>query len=53
MMPHPERAAWLFQVPEDLDHPWGRRRRELVGDRDAQLGAGPGLAVLRRLVELC
>ncbi|MDO9694732.1 MAG: phosphoribosylformylglycinamidine synthase I, partial [Candidatus Latescibacteria bacterium] len=53
MMPHPERAAWLFQVPEDLDHPWGRRRRDRIGDHAAQLGAGPGLAVLRRLVELC
>ena len=53
IMPHPERAAWLFQVPEDLDHPWGRRRRELIGEHGALLGAGPGLAVLRRLVELC
>jgi phosphoribosylformylglycinamidine synthase len=53
MMPHPERAAWLFQVPEDLRHPWGARRRAAAGDRAATLGAGPGLAVLRRLVELC
>ena len=53
MMPHPERAAWLFQVPEDLDHPWGARRRGAAGDGEALRGAGPGLALLRRLVELC
>ncbi len=53
MMPHPERAAWLFQVPEDLDHPWGRRRREATGDGPALRGDGPGMVLLRRLVELC
>lgn len=53
MMPHPERAAWLFQVPEDLDHPWGRARRDAAGDAAALAGPGPGLALLARLVELC
>ena len=53
MMPHPERAAWLLQVPEDLDHPWGRRRRAAAGDMTALSGAGPGRFLLRRLVELC
>ncbi len=53
MMPHPERAAWLLQVPEDLDHAWGRRRRTAAGDGSALRGAGPGMALLRRLVELC
>ena len=27
MMPHPERATWLRQVPEDLAGAWGARRR--------------------------
>ncbi|HPF36381.1 MAG TPA: phosphoribosylformylglycinamidine synthase subunit PurL [Candidatus Krumholzibacteria bacterium] len=53
MMPHPERAAWLFQVPEDLDHPWGGVRRGAAGDAAALTGPGPGLALLARLVELC
>ncbi len=53
MMPHPERAAWLFQVPEDLDHPWGRARRAAAGDAAALQGAGPGMALIARLVELC
>jgi len=53
MMPHPERAAWLFQVPEDLDHAWGRRRRAATGDGAALRGDGPGMTLLRRLVDLC
>jgi phosphoribosylformylglycinamidine synthase subunit PurL len=53
MMPHPERAAWLFQVPEDLNHPWGRRRREAAGDFEKLSAGGPGQALLARLVELC
>ncbi len=53
MMPHPERAAWLWQVPEDLDDRWGRRRRSFAGDMTALSGEGPGRFLLRRLVELC
>ncbi len=53
MMPHPERAALLRQVPEDLPHPWGRRRRQAAGDARALASPGPGHALLRRLVELC
>ncbi len=41
IMPHPERASWLFQVPTECDAPWGPRRRAArsVADLDA---AGPG-----------
>lgn len=53
MMPHPERAVALRQVPEDLPHPWGARRRAAAGDAAALDGPGPGLALIRRLVELC
>ncbi len=53
MMPHPERAAWLFQVPEDLDHPWGKVRREAAGNAAALQQAGPGMALIARLIELC
>ena len=42
LMPHPERASWLFQVPIDQAGPWGDRRRAAVGSRGALDGAGPG-----------
>ncbi|NIV74176.1 MAG: phosphoribosylformylglycinamidine synthase, partial [Gammaproteobacteria bacterium] len=45
LMPHPERAAWLYQVPEHLPGPWGQRRRAAL-DRGEDLNrAGPGLAL--------
>ncbi len=53
LMPHPERAALLRMVPEDLPHAWGRRRRLAAGDAAALEGAGPGAFLLQRLVELC
>ena len=49
LMPHPERAAWLYQVPETLPGPWGERRRQAAGKE--LLGPGPGRAVYARLVE--
>ncbi len=48
MMPHPERAAWLFQVPERLAGPWGASRRSARGERTL-LEPGPGAAVMRSL----
>jgi phosphoribosylformylglycinamidine synthase len=53
MMPHPERAALLRAVPEDLPGLWGTRRRAAAGDFAALEQPGPGLFLLRRLVELC
>jgi phosphoribosylformylglycinamidine synthase len=41
-MPHPERAAWLRMVPQELPGPWGERRRAAVGDVAALEGPGPG-----------
>ncbi|MBD3348696.1 MAG: phosphoribosylformylglycinamidine synthase I [Candidatus Eisenbacteria bacterium] len=52
MMPHPERAAWLSQVPERLEGEWGARRRGARG-RSEMRGPGPGAAVLSSLVEYC
>jgi len=52
MMPHPERAALLRMVPEDLPHAWARRRRA-AGDGAALEQPGPGAFLLRRLVEMC
>ena len=42
LMPHPERASWLFQVPLESHGAWGDRRRAAVGSRGALDGAGPG-----------
>ncbi len=48
LMPHPERAQILAQVPEDLSGPWGDARRR--GGRTGDLSAdGPGLALFRAL----
>lgn len=41
-MPHPERAAWLRMVPQDLRGPWGERRRAGVGSFEELEGPGPG-----------
>ena len=50
---HPERAAQLRHVPEDLPHAWGRLRQASAGDFNLLETAGPGSFLLRRLVELC
>ncbi len=51
MMPHPERSAWLGQVPEELEGPWGARRRGAGGDWAKLRGDGPGMTVLKAMVE--
>mgnify|MGYP002347230627 CR=1 FL=1 len=45
MMPHPERASWLRQVPQDLPGAIGARRRAAQGDFAALEGAGPARGV--------
>jgi phosphoribosylformylglycinamidine synthase subunit PurQ / glutaminase len=51
MMPHPERAAWLGQVPEMLAGPWGEKRRQANGDWEKLRGDGPGMALFRAMVQ--
>jgi phosphoribosylformylglycinamidine synthase len=51
-MPHPERAAWLWQVPEDVEGVWGTRRREAVGVSDIATRPGPGLAMMQAFQKL-
>ena len=53
MMPHPERAAQLRHVPEDLPHAWGQARRSAAGDFAVLETDGPGTFLLRRLIEMC
>ena len=42
LMPHPERASWLRQVPEDLGGAWGMKRKKASGDSGKMEAAGPG-----------
>jgi phosphoribosylformylglycinamidine synthase len=42
LMPHPERASWLRQVPLEWEGAWGERRRRAVGSFTALEGEGPG-----------
>lgn len=42
IMPHPERASWLRQVPLEWPDAWGTRRRGSVGSFAALEGPGPG-----------
>ena len=53
MMPHPERAAQLRHVPEDLPHAWGRVRSAAAGEFATLETPGPGAFLVRRLVEMC
>ena len=49
LMPHPERADRLYNVPEDLAGPWGERRRSARGDKAKIAAAGPGHGVFLSL----
>ena len=53
MMPHPERAAQLKLVPEDLPCAWGHRRAAAAGNVQLLEEDGPGAFLLRRLVQMC
>ncbi len=49
MMPHPERANWLRQVPEDLGGAWGRKRRSASGRAEMMEVEGPGRRFFRSI----
>jgi phosphoribosylformylglycinamidine synthase len=40
LMPHPERANWLCQVPQSIGGGWGKRRQEMTSG--SLYAAGPG-----------
>ena len=50
MMPHPERATWLRQVPEDLPGPWGKERSRAAGDAAGLEKEGPGRRIFSSLI---
>jgi phosphoribosylformylglycinamidine synthase len=49
MMPHPERAFWLWQVPPALPGSWGIRRRKMGHAPGIASEHGPGEAFFRSL----
>jgi phosphoribosylformylglycinamidine synthase I len=49
MMPHPERASWLFQVPRSLPGGWGARRRAATRHPELLEAAGPAGRVFESL----
>jgi phosphoribosylformylglycinamidine synthase len=53
IMPHPERASWLRQVPLEIGGPWPERKRAGRGDAAAMASAGSGRLVFDSLREAC
>lgn len=51
MMPHPERATFLRQIPSELGGKWIEAKEEAWGDACAMAGPGPGLAVFKSLAK--
>lgn len=50
LMPHPERAVWMWQVAWDLEGTWGEQRRALATDaRHTLHRRGPGWAFYESL----
>jgi phosphoribosylformylglycinamidine synthase I len=49
LMPHPERANWLYQLPQYLVGEWGELRRR--ARREELMGPGPGRVVFKEFVE--
>jgi phosphoribosylformylglycinamidine synthase len=49
LMPHPERAAWLGQVPTTVPGTWGRMKRQARGDLGAMEAPGPGLKIFQSM----
>lgn len=49
LMPHPERASFLRQVPVELGDEWAARKERAWGDAEAMNGPGPGRVVFESL----
>lgn len=50
MMPHPERASFLRQVPGELGAPWQEAKAAAWGDPGTMTGPGPGRMVFDSLM---
>jgi len=49
MMPHPERASFVRQLPGELGEMWGEQKAEAWGSRQAMAAPGPGRLVFDSL----
>ncbi len=51
MMPHPERASFIRQLPTELSDEWGARKQTTWGDNEAMQQPGPGRLIFDSLRE--
>lgn len=51
LMPHPERANWLFQVPTDLENRYSKTKVEAIGRIDRMRDPGPGRKIFESMRE--
>lgn len=51
LMPHPERAAFLRQVPDDLEGEYGNMKRSFRGDLEKMESPGPGMKLFQSMSE--
>jgi len=51
MMPHPERASWLRQVPEDISGKWRAKRRGSCFRPEKMEDEGPGLGFFASIIK--
>ncbi len=51
LMPHPERAFFLRQVPSVFHGSWGSKRRSILRDTQALNQPGPGYALFQSLAD--
>jgi phosphoribosylformylglycinamidine synthase len=50
IMPHPERASFVRQVPFEIGGPWSVKRLAAYGDAEDMAAAGPGLRIFAGMV---
>jgi len=51
IMPHPERASFIRQVPYEIGGPWAEKRLAAHGNVDALSAAGPGLRIFAAMAK--
>ncbi|MFQ6097169.1 MAG: phosphoribosylformylglycinamidine synthase I [Armatimonadota bacterium] len=53
IMPHPERASWLRQIPLEIGGPWAQRKLQARGDPSQMTAPGPGRLIFDSLRQAC
>ena len=52
LMPHPERATWLRQIPDDLESPYAEKKRKSWGKIAEMRAPGPGYKIFSSLIKV-